>query len=174
MELKRVGDIMIPLDRYPHIPYWFTLRQAVVEMEKAQFDIAGRKSLPRYVLVFDEEYRLLGTARRRDIMRGLEPHFLLSKSVEAMSGLFDQKVDPNLFEMSYDKLAERIRKRADRPISEVMRPIKLTIQFDDHLLKAVSEFVESDVSIIPVLKDGKVVGVVRTVGVFRELAKLIL
>jgi hypothetical protein len=24
MSFKRVGDIMIPLDDYPHLPHWFT------------------------------------------------------------------------------------------------------------------------------------------------------
>ena len=36
MELKRAGEMMIPLDEYVSIPYWFTLRQAMAEMEKAE------------------------------------------------------------------------------------------------------------------------------------------
>ena len=64
-------DILIPLDSYPHVPHWFSLRQAIVEMEKTQLDVGGRKSLPRVVLVFDEKYRLMGMVRRRDILRGL-------------------------------------------------------------------------------------------------------
>ncbi len=67
---------MIPLDEYPHIPYWFTIRQAMAEMEKTEVGIEDRKSLPRQVLVFNESYELLGMVRRRDILRGLEPEFL--------------------------------------------------------------------------------------------------
>ena len=63
MEMKRAGDIMIPLDEYPHLPYWFTLRQATVELEKSEVEIDGRKSLPRAVLIFDEKYQLMGMAR---------------------------------------------------------------------------------------------------------------
>ena len=55
-----------------------------------------------------------------------------------------------------------------------MQPIVATINHDDHLMKAVSEFVQYDLALLPVLKDDKVVGVVRTVGVFEELAKLVL
>jgi len=174
MELKRVGDIMVPLNDYPHMPYWFTLRQAVVEMEKSEIQQEGRRSLPRFVLVFDEEYRLLGVARRRDIMRGLEPQFLVRPLVEHERQPYTVKVQPELSELSYDAVIERIRKNAERQISEVMRPIETTIGFDEHILKAVNEFVENDTPIIPVVKDGKVVGVVRTVGVFHELAKLIM
>ena len=174
MELKRVGEIMVSLNDYPHMPYWFTLRQAVVEMEKSEIRTEGKSSLPRFVLVFDEEYRLLGVARRRDIMRGLEPEFLLRSASEHTRQPFNVKVYPELSELSYDAMLERVRKNADRPISEVMKPIETTIGYDDHILKAVNEFVENDTPIIPVLRDGRVVGVVRTVGVFHELAKLII
>ncbi len=174
MENVRVSDTMIPLDNYPHIPYWFTLRQAIVEMQNFQLEADGMKSLPRVVLVFDEAYQLLGTARRRDIMRGLEPPFLVSKTRKYRMKLFDIDVDPNLSELSYDKMVEAIRKQAERPISDVMQPIVTTIGDDDHLMRAVSAFVEHDISLIPVLRDGKVVGVVRTVGVFNQLAKVVL
>jgi len=56
----------------------------------------------------------------------------------------------------------------------VMQPISATIDHADHLMHAVSAFVEHDISLLPVLKDDRVVGVVRTVGVFNELAKLVL
>jgi CBS-domain-containing membrane protein len=174
METTRVADIMIPLDDYPHIPYWFTLRQAMVEMQNFQLEVDGKKSLPRYVLVFDEAYQLLGTVRRRDIMRGLEPPFLLSKTRKYRMKLFDIDVDPNLAELSYDKMLDGIRKQAERPVSDVMRPITVTISHEDHLMRAVSSFVEHDISVIPVLKDGKVAGVIRTVGVFSALSRAIL
>jgi len=51
METKRAGDIMIPLDEYPHIPYWFTLRQATSELDKSEVEIGGRKSLPRVIVI---------------------------------------------------------------------------------------------------------------------------
>ena len=41
-------------------------------------------------------------------------------------------------------------------------------------MKALLGFVEHDLSLIPVLRDGKVAGVVNTVGVFHELEQLIL
>ena len=137
MEMKRAGDIMIPLDKYPHIPYWFTLRQATVELENSEVEIGGRKSLPRVILIFDEKYNLMGMARRRDILRGLEPEFLLGRPVESRKTLFDVKVDPNLSELSYDKLLEGIRRQAERKISEVMRPIVATVDYEDHLIKVI-------------------------------------
>ena len=58
METKRAGEIMIPLEQYPHVPYWFTLRQVIAELEKSEFVFDGRVLLPRVVLVFDDEGRV--------------------------------------------------------------------------------------------------------------------
>jgi CBS-domain-containing membrane protein len=174
MEVKRAGDIMIPLDEYPHIPYWFTLRQTIAELENTVLEIQGRKSLPRAVLVFDEKYQLMGTARRRDILRGLEPEFLTDRSLDARKRMFNVKVDPNLSELSYEKLLEGIRKQAERPVREVMQPILTTVDHEDHVIKVIYEMVDHNLSLLPVMKDNKVVGVVRSVDLVHEVARLLL
>ena len=174
MEMKRAGDLMIPLDEYPHIPYWFSLRQTLAELENAEITTQGRTSLPRAVLVFDEKYQLMGTVRRRDILRGLEPEFLLRRPMEDRKNLFNVKVDPNLSELSYDRLLEGIRKQAERPVGDVMQPIVTTVDYEDHMLKVIYEMVDKNLSLVPVLQEGKVVGVVRTVGLMSEIAKILL
>ncbi|UCD94855.1 MAG: CBS domain-containing protein, partial [Candidatus Zixiibacteriota bacterium] len=73
MKNMRVGELMIPLDKYPHVPYNFTLGQAMAVFQQAVLVIGGKNSLPREILIFDQDYNLLGTAGRRDILRGLEP-----------------------------------------------------------------------------------------------------
>ncbi len=174
MEGKRAGEMMIPLDEYPHIPYWFTLRQTIVELENSELEIDGRKSLPRVVLVFDEKYQLMGTARRRDILRGLEPDFLISQPMKDRKNFFGVKVDANLSELSYDKLLDGIRKQAERQVSEVMQPIGATVDYEEHIAKIIYEMVEQNLSILPVLKDNKVAGVVRSVDVFHAVAEIVL
>lgn len=174
MGFKRAGDLMIPLDEYPHIPYWFSLRQTIAELENAVIEIEGTRSLPRWVLVFDEKYQLMGTVRRRDILRGLEPDFLTSKPIKVRKDMFDVRIDPNLSELSYDKLLEGMRKQAERPVSEVMRPIRTTVNYEDHLMKVIYEMVDNNVSMVPVLKDNKVEGVIRTVDLLREVVKILL
>ena len=174
MEIVRAGDIMIPLDSYPHVPHWFTLRQAMVEIEKTEFEINGRKSLPRIILIFDEKYQLMGMVRRRDILRGLEPKHLISKPLEYRKKLFDVKVDPNLSELNYDKFIKEIKNQAERPVSDVMHPIMATVDFEDHIVKVIYEMVDNNLSLLPVLKDQRVVGAVRSVDVFHEVAKILL
>jgi len=174
MENIRASDVMIPLDKYPHIPYWFTLRQAMVEMEHSELEINGRKSLPRMVLVFDEKYRLMGMARRRDILRGLEPKFLREKPVQYRKKLWDVQVDPDLSELTFSRVWEDVRKRVENPISEVMLPIEGTVDHDDHIVRIIYEMNKHDLSMLPVMHDEKVVGVVRSVDVFHQIAKLLI
>ena len=72
---KKVKDLMIPLEDYPHIPYWFTLRQAMAIVREAAIKFEGSFE-PRAVLVFDEKYQLMGMLTLRDIIKGLEPRFM--------------------------------------------------------------------------------------------------
>lgn len=174
MGFKKAGDFMIPLDEYPHIPYWFSLRQTVAELESSVLEIRGKRSLPRWVLVFDEKYQLMGTVRRRDILRGLEPEFLQKKPLEVRKNLFNVKIDSDLSELSYDKMVEGMRKQAERPVSDVMRPIKTTVDYEDHMIKVIYELVDNNISMIPVLKDNKVVGVIRSVDLLQEVVSIVL
>jgi len=171
MENVRARDVMIPLDKYPHIPYWFTLRQAIVEMERSELEISGRKSLPRMVLIFDEKYQLMGMARRRDILKGLEPEFLREKPLDYRKKLWDVQVDPDLSEMSFGTLMDGVRQRAEAPVSEVMIPIQGMVDYESHIFRVIYEMNKHDLSMLPVVRDGKVVGVVRSVDVFHEIAK---
>jgi CBS domain-containing protein len=167
---RRVKDIMVPLEEYPCVTDAHTLRQAIQEMGKAQILSKKHASLARAALVFDKSFRkLLGVLRRRDIMRGLEPRFLDSRPLEYTRKLFDIETDPNLSELSYDKIIQHVREQAERLVGEVMMPIKATIDSDDHIIKAMYEMVYQNTSLLPVLENENVVGVIRSVDLLNEI-----
>ncbi len=174
MAAKRAGEIMIPLDQYPHIPDWYTVRQAIAELRAAQIEVDGRISLPRAVLVFSRNYELLGIVRRRDILRGLLPSFLASASMEYGKRLVEMDMDPNLFDLTSENMIRGIREQAERPVRDIMVPISVTVDFDDQIMKIIYEMIRSDLSMLPVLQGGRVVGVVRSVDVLHEIAELVL
>jgi CBS-domain-containing membrane protein len=154
MKNVTAGDLMIPLDQYPHIPYWFTIRQAIAEIFYGELIIENKRSLPRSVLVFDEEYKLLGIVRRRDIMAGL-------------------KVDSDLLEMSNFEILESFKQKSEMSVAEVMLPIDVTLNHDDHLVKIIHELSDYKHALIPVMQDGAVVGVVRTVETLNKIGELL-
>jgi len=173
MATSCAGEIMIPLQDYPHIPYWFTLRQAVVEIEKSVIEFRGQKSLPRALLVFDEKYNLVGTVRRRDLLRGLEPKFLRTMSISYRKQLFDVEADPNLVDISSGKVGQAMKEQSAHPVSEIMQPIVSTVDYNDHLAKVIYKMLSKDLHLLPVLSDQEIVGVVRSVDVFHEVAKML-
>ena len=174
MHTKTAGNLMVPIEKYPHVTNSATLHEAVETIEKAVLDSYGRKSLPRALLVVDDEYKLLGIVRRRDIMRGLEPRFLQNIPVDYQKKVqYEIEVDPNLAEISFAKVEEIFQEKAERPVSKVMLPISATINYNDHLAKIVHTMVSNNLALLPVLKDQKVVGVMRSVDVFHEIAKLL-
>ena len=174
MPNKRVGEIMIPLEKYPHIQHKTTLLQAIEVMENSVIDIHDQKVLPRSLLIFNDKYQLMGMIRRRDILRGLEPEFLAEKPLEYRKKLFDVKIDPNLSELSYDHMMKEVRDRAKLPVTQFMKRIDVTVDQEDHIFKAIYEMNSNRLNLLPVVKNNEVVGVVRTVDVFHEVAKLLL
>ncbi len=167
-------DILIPLDSYPHVPHWFSLRQAIVEMEKTQLDVGGRKSLPRVVLVFDEKYRLMGMVRRRDILRGL--------GRDAMQETMERtgETDPGLQrDLRSDKsdmqsvLAD-LRARSDRPVRDVMTPIRVSLPSTAVIMDIITIMVINDISIVPVLENDVIIGVVRSADGLHRIGNMII
>lgn len=167
---KKVKDLMIPLEDYPHIPYWFTLRQAMAIIREAAIKFEGTFE-PRSVLVFDEKYQLMGILTLRDIIKGLEPRFL--KESKILEGL---KVpsDPSLAVLLGDLFGPNIKQESQKPVSEVMTPIKVMVDADDPFAKAVYLMIKENVGMMPVMKDKKVVGMVRLSELFNEISKLVL
>lgn len=172
-EKARVGDIMIPLEQYPAVGPDCSLRDAIALMQKASLEVAGRKSLPRLLLVIDASDKLTGVVRRRDIMRGLEPKSLVAEPLDYRKKLFDVRIDPNLSELAFDRVVQGVRQQAELPVRKIMRPIKATVDVSDHIIKAVYEMVSYSLTLVPVLDGKKVVGVLRTVEAFDALASLV-
>jgi predicted transcriptional regulator len=174
MSTKHAKDIMIPIEIYPHISYYYTLRKAVEVLENATIIWGEQTSLPRALLVFDDEEQLLGIVRRRDILKGLEPKFLRTMPIHHRKELFDVEVDPNLVDFSTGKIATAVQEQADHKVSEIMQPIVATVKYEAHLAKVIYKMIHWDLNLLPVLKDTRVVGVVRSVDAFHEIAKMVL
>jgi CBS domain-containing protein len=162
---KKVKDLMIPLEDYPHIPYWFTLRQAMAIVREAAVKFEGAFE-PRAVLVFDEKYQLMGILTLRDIIRGLEPRFMHE------TGLV--KMDPNLAVLVGDLFGPGLREASQKPVSEVMSPIRVKVEGDDPIAKALFLMIQEKVGLMPVIQASKVAGMIRLSDLFTEITHLVL
>ena len=88
----------------------------------------------------------------------------------------NEEIDPNLSELSYDKIITGMRKRSNHQVKDFMIPLeaaKATITYDAHITKGVYEMIDQNVSLLPVLKDDMIVGILRSVDVLHELLHII-
>ena len=58
-------------------------------------------------------------------------------------------------------------------VAEVMLPIDVTLNHDDHLVKIIHELSDYKHALIPVMQDDAVVGVVRTVETLNKIGELL-
>ena len=163
---KKVKDLMIPLEDYPHIPYWFTLHQAMAILREAAITFEGQFE-PLAVLVFDEKYRLMGILSLRDIIKGLEPRFLYEKNTLA-------EAEADLPGSLRDLFGPELQKASQRPVSDFMKPNEASIDADDSIAKALFLMIKEKVSRLPVLQDNKLAGMIRLSDLFQEISDLVL
>jgi Mg/Co/Ni transporter MgtE len=162
---KKVKDLMIPLTDYPHIPYWFTIKQAIAIVKKASLGLEGKLE-PTILLIFDEKYQLMGSLSIKDLLRGIEQKF--SRTGDWMSKEWDT---PVFFEGLF---TAGVKEEAQKTVSEIMSPVKDTIGAEDSIIKAIYIMMEKDHTLLSVIDQGNVVGVIRLNEIFNEISKLVL
>ncbi|KAF0180786.1 MAG: hypothetical protein FD164_1645 [Nitrospirae bacterium] len=155
-QTQKVSAVMEDIFEFPHLPYWFSLRQAI-DIIKATGTAVGVSDFPRAILIFDEKYNLLGTLDIRDILRGLDPQLkdLNGESVLPDPAVLYRKTDTDLL---------------DKPVSEYMRPADLFIGPDDPISLAAYYMVVQSRAYLPVLEDKrKLIGIVKMMNVFNAI-----
>ena len=166
-------DLMVPLGKYPAITTKDTLAQAASVLSNWHIDMHGSVSMPRIVLVMSEDGDLAGIVRRRDILKGLVPSFLIESISDHPEVMFDVEVDPNLTELLSHRSARKLREKSETLVGEIADPIATTVNADDPLIRVIQEMIRHDQSLVPVLENGHVSGVVRTVEVLQAVAGLL-
>ena len=165
---KVVKDVMVDVFDFPHIPYWFSIRQAIGIVKKSL--LASEKCHhPMALLVFDEKYNLLGTVSLKDILRGLEPNFMKS-SKKAQLPEEDESGLSLVWDTMFDK---DVKEMAEKPVSGVMAPAKLFVKSEDPITKAAYLMVHNEIALLPVLENKKFVGVVRMIEIFNNLSEAV-
>lgn len=169
-----VAAFMIPLEQYPVVSATTPLGEAVAAIRSGMAKPA--LSGFRRVLVVDDSGSLVGTAAMAELLRGLEPGILRSTSEGVAQGFAtpfsdDSGVGSELF---WDRtLGEGFPQRPSRAVADVARPITVTIGSTEPLARALQRMLQHDREMLPVVDDGKVLGVVRLVDIFDRIATLI-
>ena len=167
---KVAKDVMIGIFEYPHVPYWFSIGQAI-RIVKVSFLSAKKYPDPMAILVFDEKYNLMGTLTLKDILRGLEPRFLKPSAKAQVA-----EEDETGLSLIWDTLfVKGTKELAEKPVSEIMVPAKFFVEPNDPITKAAYLMLHHDLVLVPVLDNKrKFVGVVRIIEIFDEISNAFL
>jgi CBS domain-containing protein len=152
---KKIKDFIIPVQEHPHLPYWGTLKEAVVQLNLAYEQ--GHQA----VLVFDEAYQLVGMLSQKDILQALGPK-LAHRHKESAPLLWNEQSQNG------------IRDRLSRPIKDFMSKAKTTLELEDPILKAAQTMLQNGDVISPVMDGNKLIGVARLKDLFHEITNLVL
>lgn len=161
---KKVSELMIPLEDYPHVPYWFTLKQAMAIIREAAIKFPGTFE-PRSLLVFDEKYQLVGILSLGDLLRGLAPP-LPEATGEAWENLVQR--------LEADLTGAWVEEKANTQVSEVMSPITAAVNSEDSAARALLVMIKEKLPRLPVMQDSRVVGLIRQSELFQVISSHVL
>ena len=154
---KSVRDIMIDVFEFPHMPYWFTLRQLSGILKKS---LNGGKCLrPVAALIFDEKYNILGHVDHRAILAGIGSAAMPSGAAEGALSEISESASAALAALS------------EQQVSSLLIPVSIFADPDDSLDRAAEFMLRNSMQILPVLENQKkLVGIVRDTEVFEHLS----
>jgi len=166
-----VKELMIDVFEYPHIPYWFTIKQVIGVIRKSLIE-TEKCVHPRVVLVFDEQYNLIGLVTLKEVLHGLEPKLTPAESKDADLVPID---DASLISFENSMFSEGAKSLMDKPVSDVMTPVDIFLSPDDSVVKAAVLMLHRNLMVLPVLENNrKFVGVIRMPEVFDAIFAMVL
>jgi CBS domain-containing protein len=142
-----VSKLMINRNEWPQLRADMDVRSAIKILRIVTEDkkLEHGHSTP---LVLDDNYNLLGFVH-------------LTALLKSVRHLCEKKDQP----CELDK--------AVSPVIDLVTPFKGSVQEDDSILKALDIMLDNDVSLVPVLKDGKLQAVVKLSDIFNTVSALL-
>lgn len=168
--VRTVKDIMVDVFEFPHVPHWFSMKQAMEIIKRTVLE-SEKCIRPVVILVFDEKYNFMGTLTHIDILKGLEPRFLKPTTKAQVP----EENDVGLAVLWDTLFSSESKELVEKPVSEIMVSAKFFVDQDAPITKAAYLMLRHDLVLLPVLENKKkLVGVVRMIEVFDELSNIIL
>jgi CBS domain-containing protein len=168
---------MLALGEYATIDVGCTIREALVELSKAQLGLTYDRHHHRAILVIGRDGDVVGKVTHWALLRSLLPELLGSDEVASLTraGLPEafieqlkrrvDEVQPTLRGLC--QAAARVR------VEEAMVPVGESIDEDTSLIEAIRRMVALHCQSLVVRRAGAAVGILRLSDVFEEVADLI-
>jgi CBS domain-containing protein len=161
-----VRDLVIPLENFPHLVETQTLHDAVAELISYTCGEYGRVRYAE-LLVFNDRNQLSGRVTLQDILLSLDPRLKEASKVKEFEGKSSQF--PDLTILWEDSFFVECSKWSHIRIKDLMSPIKHTVKGGDPVLKALAIMINSKFTVLPVVDEGRIIGVIRLKEIFTAI-----
>jgi len=153
-EYKKVKDVMIPLDEYPHVQLNVNIYDALLEIQEK-----AAKGF-RHLLIFDKTH-LIAVVSAREILRDMAPGVFRAACPPTVEGYCPQE-DPSLAVLWEDSFARECKKNIMKPLEGIITPGPFaTVDSEAPITKALFMMLRDDKNALPVTTNHAIIGVVR-------------
>lgn len=156
---KTAEEIMVAIDDYSTISEEATLYEAI-KILRSSFHRDGRAWYGhRSVIVLGKDGQLVGILTLRGLLKA--------------AGLRKLNDDPDFKAESWGwYYVNRIRTESRMKVKDVMRPLALaTVNHSDKVRDVARSLLKHQVNSLPVLKKGRLIGIVRTIDIFMVIGE---
>lgn len=174
---KQVKELMIPVAQYATVSQDATLLEAILILEQSQPKAQEHLQPYRAVLITDKHDNIIGKIGHLGFLKALEPKYYLHQDKDMISQMW---VNPEAIQSMMDQLQlwqdnlEDICRRArDIRVRDVMRPITENIDEDASIIEAIHKIVMWQTLSLMVVKNNKVIGILRLSDLYTEVAQYI-
>lgn len=161
---RPVIELVTSIEKFLQIPYWFSVRQSLAMAGVPTVENDGLQYEPAHVLVFDQEYQLIGEldpVRLTDMLVEHLPEELKRAPVDSQ---------PQTLAAHWERFLREGNERLDElTVSDVMIPIGPPLVPEDCVLRAFYALARAPNTVLPVIRDGQLLGVVRRADILAEL-----
>ena len=164
-EMAVIREIMIPLDKYPHLNENKTIQDAIAAFQNWPNNQGG--FCYSKLLVVNDDHNLVGTLSRLDILQGLAPQLFDATKVDKFEGKDAEY--PNLIFLFEEKVYSECGENQAKPIKPLAQDIKFSLPANTPILKAMVMISNRKDFNVPVTDNGNIVGVLRLGDIFNAL-----
>ncbi|MCF8040431.1 MAG: CBS domain-containing protein [Desulfohalobiaceae bacterium] len=180
-----VRDLMVPLEEYATVPEEATLHEAVLTLERAQkeyLEVRKKSIYPhRAILVLDTQNKVIGKVSQVDVIKGLEPKYQELISSNNMATMATSGFSADFLRgmlQPHGLFAKPLQALCQKAARVKVKDLMYTpdqgeyVKAEDSLEIAVNQFIIGrHHSLLVTGQDDEIVGILRLVDVFSEIAQ---
>ncbi|MTI81265.1 MAG: CBS domain-containing protein [Firmicutes bacterium] len=180
-EMKTAKDIMKSADSYPIAYNDETIKRV---LSKFQFSLTSKHSKRRNILVINRNDEPVGWVNLRDVLASIHPSNLGNNTEQnlTLQGLKGPSAYFARELMSWvsndtlvNSLAEQCEKASELKIEKILRPLESGAVHAGTPLNVVASIMyENNLSTLPVVENGKLIGFIRAEDIVMEMASILI